>query len=69
MNEKDKKKLFRKNTMMSIIITIVFLIVSVVIGRLIEKLREKTNEIFDAKLEKITIPSPTVFYEKIEKGN
>jgi hypothetical protein len=55
--------------MMSIIITIAFLIGSVVIGRLIEKFHDKTNEIIDAKLENIVIPSPIVFYEKIEKGN
>jgi hypothetical protein len=69
MNEKDKKKLFRKNTMMSIIITIAFLIGGVVLGRLIEKFHDKTNEIIDAKLEKIVIPSPVVYYEKIDHGN
>jgi hypothetical protein len=69
MNKKDEKKLFRKNTVMSIIITIGFLIFSVICGRLIDKLFEKTNEIFDAKLEKITIPSPVVYYEKIDRGN
>jgi hypothetical protein len=69
MNEKDKKKLFRKNTFMSIIITIAFLIGGVVLGRLIEKFHDKTNEIIDAKLENIVIPSPVVYYDKIEKGN
>ncbi len=69
MNEKDKKKIFRKNTVTSIIITFAFLIGSVVIGRLIEKLHDKTNEIVDAKLEKINIPSPIVYYEKIDKGH
>jgi hypothetical protein len=69
MNEKDKKKLFRKNIITSIIITIAFLIVSVVFGRLIEKYREEMKEIVDTKLEKITIPSSTVFYEKIENGH
>ncbi len=66
MNEKDKKKIFRENTVMSIIITVVFLIAGVVTGGLIEKYKENLDKIVNAKLEKITIPSPILFHEEIK---